>query len=189
MCSVLRQYERPAEVNLGRGRTRALDVAPKRTAEAAVPRRLRALLAAKAKLETSAHGQNAVLVGRGFRLGSEANSQDNTASKGQHTENRKHTSASETPQRMTRKEILIQSVRQNSHQVEKKRAYFAKKAERADRRKERRRRRKSGQSSDCSGSEDNDDNETSVKRPRFGEQAQAPPKLVPVLKRHGVQRM
>jgi hypothetical protein len=189
MRSVLRQYERPAQVNLGRGRTRALDVAPKRTAENAVPRRLRALLAAKAKLEMSLEGKDAILVGRGLRRGSESRNNDHTGPKEKSSESQKKPNALEAPKRMTRKEILIQSVRQNSHQVEKKRAYYAKKAERADLRKERRKRRRSGQSSDCSGSEDSDDVETHVKRPRFGEQAQAPPKLVPVRKRHGTSRV
>jgi hypothetical protein len=191
--TVLRQYERPAELRLGRGRTRALDVAPTRTAETAVPRRLRALFAAKARIEKQSSDRQILSISARRVSGPavvENGDDQKSARGGAHLSKVNHGKSVKPLRRMSRNEILIQSVRKNSHQVEKKRAYFAKKAERAQLRKERRKRKRSGHDSDSSDPADSEsDGAAPVKRPRFGEQALAPPRLVPVAKRGRSQPM
>lgn len=228
--SVLPQHERAAEVSFGRGRVRQLDLKPSRNAEMAVPRRMRALFAAKAAIEAKAAAAAAPLVsavnvraaasGSAVARGSEV--REVRGEKMQKSNGGVSSAAGEEEislavkeKRKTARQIVVEAVRKNSHQHGKKKAYYERREARAIAKKERaklrRRKRKAGDSdSDIDVEEWNDDNDDNDEAgglgvgqrsfsygrsgsrrhgqqdttvPRFGEQAQAPPKLNPVLKK------
>jgi hypothetical protein len=170
---VLRQDDRPAEVNLGRGRTRELDVAPKRSSENAMPRRMRALLAAKASLEAKAKATASVPQFIPVKAVKAAGS-TGAAAKPATQENRK-----------TTRQIVIETVRRNSRQHEKKKAFHAKREERAAAKKEKRKHRRRRSNADDYEISDDDVVAGSAQSGFTSQaQAQAPPRLDAVVKRH-----
>jgi hypothetical protein len=170
MRTVLREDERPSVVRLSRGRTREFDILPRRNAEMSMPRKMRTLLAAKSSLQAKAAAKLRPAVPPTLTTAAKEELPPQTA----------------VPQeRKTTRQIVIETVRKNSHQHVKKKAYHAKREERAAARKERRKHRRRRTGSDS-------DDGVRVERagpaapPGFSSraQAQAPPKLNPVIKRH-----
>lgn len=153
---VSRQDERAPDVRLGRGRTRQLDIKPKPSAEDAVPRKFRALLAAKAALQQrDEHRQNPAAAGaRPLLFGATTSAAVAKSSAGQRGVQGKAKSdekliakigdgkAQPARKRQTAKEIIIETTRKNSHQYAKKKAYHARREEHAAERKEKRKRRR-----------------------------------------------
>lgn len=179
---------------IGRGRVRQLDMSPARGAEEALPRRLRALLGARDKIirkqddasvamrvvNTGAppkrpSGQRAELP---RREGAEGNQSART--KSQPAKANVETVRSSGNKAKRTRDIVVQEMKAHSHQREKKRLFYEKRREKALARKERRKKRRRGRDSDGSGpdadySSPSEDDTGSA--PRFGEQAEAPPKL------------
>lgn len=188
---VLRQDERSAEVKLGRGRIRELDVAPKRSSETAMPRKLRALLAAKASLEAKAAAklrQTEVSAPLGRGTSAKPVVAKPVATKVVPEQKRK-----------TTRQIVIETVRKCSHQHEKKKAFHAKREERAVARKQKRKRRRRQSVIDSddyisSGDEGGEATHGDVHTRHESHvgfsskaQAQAPPRLQAVVQRHRKQ--
>lgn len=206
--TVLRQDERPAEVKLKRGKIRELDVAARPSTEAKMPRKMRALFAAKRGLEAKAAAKqlSAVAVATPLVRGAPA-AKDPTVAKEK---------KAPVAKRKSNRELVIETVKKTTRQYEKKKMFHAKREERAAAAKEKkkRRRRKSKMGSDV----ENDDDDFSEEEEAFTEfggdrnrggrngggrsgrfndnalehvtgftsraQAQAPPKLKAVVERH-----
>lgn len=200
--TVLRQDERPAEVKLGRGRIRELDVAARSSTEAKMPRKMRALFAAKRGLEAKAAAKQQCAKAAVTPLGRGAPAAKDPAG-----------AAKKAPvaKRKSNRELVIETVKKTTRQYEKRKAFHAKREERAAvaKEKKKRRRRKSRMGSDCEeeegfsagGEEDEINGSRTGRNGRYTAsalgsvagftsraQAQAPPKLKAVVERHQRQK-
>jgi hypothetical protein len=201
--TVLRDDDRPAEVRLKGGQTRELNVKAKPSAEYAMPRRMRSLLMAKKAL----HAKDFAKVA--------AKAPCRVSSVTQTTATVPLAAVPMKPdvpeKRQTTRQIVIDQVRKHSHQQEKKRSYYQKKADRAEAKKARQKRRRERKDVESDWTSEDEDDEGGngevysrddvdatprakrVRRsepssipaaPRFGEQGLAPPKVTIPVKKH-----
>ncbi len=160
---VLREDERPAEKNLGRGRVREFDIFPSDAGNDALPRKMRNLFSAKAALELKSTASSNPMYPCA------------PTKKKLQSDHRKEVLAKSDIGKSAR-QIVVEAVRKNSHQHEKKKAYYKKRDERKKMQREQRKMRR-GRRSDDEDFMGDTDPKFSWNHPRFGEQAQAPPKL------------
>lgn len=200
--TVLRQDERPAEVKRGRGKIRELDVAARASTEAKMPRKMRALFAAKRGLEAKAVAKKQCAVAAATPVGRAApTAKDPTVPMKK---------KAPVAKRKSNRELVIETVKKTTRQYEKKKAFHAKREERAaaakEKKKRRRRESKVGSAVEEGFSEDeeqDDFTDSTVGRSRGRNshsknnttgpvatgftsraQAQAPPKLNSIVERH-----
>lgn len=201
---LLTQSEQPPDKLLTGGKWRELDIAPSPNAGEVVPRKLRNLLAAKVAIEAKGFRKSKSLTAKnGLERNCEFEYNCNISGRqkcqSQCATDRKSGSASvkssdASPglKKQQLRQLVVRTIRKNSHQYEKKKSYYARRDARALERKRRRKRPGCGKHSDGSDEEGGyamaNERSHVASSPRFGEQASAPPKLTSLKREHANSR-
>lgn len=188
--------EGPCEKMVRPGKRRELNLPPMSNSDDRLPRKMQNLLATKTALETksrvSAKSSDGSHV---FPSHSESNKETHSKGAckrrlGASKATLGDTSNDIRPELLGKEELrqyVVRTIRKNTHQYEKKKAFYARKKAKAALRKQKRRSERTDDTDGDSDSESGRGSSYNAYCPRFGEQAQAPPKLTslkhPVLKR------